>query len=198
MIELQAGSRASRRGGTFSGPPPRLWARASTGERLRPDVHTTTTRGNSTAQERSRMVSSRRGRSATMYDCKYPSAPNSAPASLPSQGLFTLLAIWEGRRAQCRAGRRYPLDLHGTVAPRCAYSALVGGRSPIPCGFMRPCSRGNWHFRLKSRGGSLKGAHHRATGCTFLLCEVVKRLPPVAIAGYAEWSETRDASGRWT
>jgi antitoxin VapB len=30
---------------------------------------------------------------------------------------------------------------------------------------MWTCPGGNWHFRLKSRGGALKGAHFLATGC---------------------------------
>jgi hypothetical protein len=64
------------------------------------------------------------------------------------------------------------------VAQRCAYSALLCGLSPIPCGFMRACSGGDWHFRLKSRGGALKGAHLLAT-CSCSPCLLVSQKQPV-------------------
>ena len=60
---------------------------------------------------------------------------------------------------------RTTLDKSGEsrVAQRCADSALLCGRSPSPCGFIWACRGGDWHFRLKSRGGALKGAHLLAT-----------------------------------
>jgi len=68
------------------------------------------------------------------------------------------------------------------VAQRCAYSALLCGPSTIPCGFMCPCSGGDPHFRLKSRGGALKGAHLLAT-CLWLKQSAKASLLKVAVAG---------------
>jgi hypothetical protein len=60
--------------------------------------------------------------------------------------------------------------LRSMAAQRCAYSALLCGRSPIPCGFIWACPAGDGHFRLKSRGGALKCAHLLATCFLGLTC----------------------------
>ncbi len=52
MIELKAGSSASRRCETLSGPSQRVWVSAFDGEGLRRGLHSKVKRGNSTAQKR--------------------------------------------------------------------------------------------------------------------------------------------------